>query len=215
MSERIITLFGEEIVPEQLKAVGRSRAKKKPAEQKEKEPEVQSETESETPVEAAVVNTALPGEMPLVETQANELATVQATATAPKEETKTEARSKKKAPAQDEATELPEGWKGDKQYYSIGEVAALFNVKTSHIRFWTNEFKIKVRTTRKGDRLYTPEQIKQLKTINHLVKERKFTLSGANAKVQEEKSIDVETIDLKQHLLQLRNKLVAIKNQLK
>jgi DNA-binding transcriptional MerR regulator len=164
MSERIITLFGEEIVPEQLKAVGKSRAKKKPEEKKEEEKVVVEETP------------------------------------APVEENKTFV--------------LPEDWEGNKQYYSIGEVAELFKVKTSHIRFWTNEFKLKVRTTRKGDRLFTAEQVRELRAIHHLVKERGFTLSGAKAKLKAQNKMDVETIDLKQSLLQLRNKLLIIRNQL-
>lgn len=110
--------------------------------------------------------------------------------------------------------DLPEEWEGDKKYYSIGEVSELFKVKTSHIRFWTNEFKLKVRTTRKGDRLYTPEQIREIKAIYHLVKERGFTISGAKAKLKAENKRDVETIDLNQSLTELRNKLIAIRNQL-
>ena len=110
--------------------------------------------------------------------------------------------------------DLPEEWEGDKKYYSIGEVSDLFKVKTSHIRFWTNEFKLKVRTTRKGDRLYTPEQIREIKAIYHLVKERGFTISGAKAKLKAENKRDVETIDLNQSLTELRNKLIAIRNQL-
>ncbi len=93
-------------------------------------------------------------------------------------------------------------------------MAALFKVKTSHIRFWTNEFKLKVRTTRKGDRLYSPAQVRELRTIHHLVKDRGFTLSGAKARLKKPNKIDVETIDLKQQLLQLRNKLLAIRNQI-
>ncbi|WP_276133008.1 MerR family transcriptional regulator [Polluticoccus soli] len=107
-----------------------------------------------------------------------------------------------------------EGWTPDKQYYSIGEVAGLFYVATSHIRFWTNEFALKVRTTRKGDRLYSPEQINELRTIYHLVKEKGYTIAGAKARLKEAKKTPVHTLDLKQSLLQLRNKLVDIKNQL-
>ncbi len=163
MSERIFTLFGEEIIPEQLKSAPKSRAKKKPEETKpEEKPEVVQPKE---------------------------------------EETKTFI--------------LPEDWEGDKQYYTIGEVAELFKVKTSHIRFWTNEFKLKVRTTRKGDRLFTAEQVRELRAIHHLVKERGFTLAGAKTKLKEQKQVEVEAIDLKKSLTQLRNKLVAIKNQLK
>ncbi len=109
---------------------------------------------------------------------------------------------------------LPEDWKGEKNYYTIGEVAALFNVKTSHIRFWTNDFKLKVRTTRKGDRLYTPDQIKELRTIYHLVKERGFTLSGAKAKLKTQNKRDVTTIDLKDALTNLRGKLQILRDQL-
>ncbi len=186
MSERIMTLFGEEIIPEQLKAVGKSRAKKAPQEKKE-----------ETPSE--IEDTASAAEAGAAETQ-------------PVADAKP-ASKKKTLPT--EKMELPEDWKGEKQYYSIGEVANLFKVKTSHIRFWTNEFKLKVRTTRKGDRLYTAEQVRELKAIYHLVKERGFTLNGAKAKMKAQNKRDVETVDLKHSLLQLRNKLLIIRNQLK
>jgi DNA-binding transcriptional MerR regulator len=109
---------------------------------------------------------------------------------------------------------LPMDWEGHKTYYTIGEVAALFKVKTSHIRFWTNEFKLKVRTTRKGDRLYTPELVKEVRAIYHLVKERGFTLAGAKARLKSASKKEVETVDLKQSLQQLRSQLVTIKNQL-
>jgi len=172
MSERILTLFGEEIVPEQHKAAPRSRAKKKEEEKRPEAPALTLEKAIEQPA------TAIP------------------------------------AAAAEKNFELPEDWKGDKKYYTIGEVATLFKVKTSHIRFWTNEFKLKVRTTRKGDRLFTPEQVRELRAIHHLVKERGFTLNGAKAKLKAQNKRDVETIDLKQSLLQLRNKLVVIRNQI-
>ncbi len=177
MSERIITLFGEEIVPEQLKAVGKSRTRKKTEEKKEEIPK------EETPKPAVVAEP--------------ENTIAEAKATEPEKE-----------------IIIPADWDGDKKYYSIGEVSALFKVKTSHIRFWTNEFKLKVRTTRKGDRLYTPEQIRELRAIHHLVKERGFTLTGAKAKLKAQNKMDVETIDLKHSLLELRNKLLIIRNQL-
>ena len=170
MSKGIVaTLFGDEIPPEQLKAVGKSRAKKKVA--------TAPTTETDTP-------------------------------------TVKEKPRKGKEKTDIKLDQLLEGWVGDKQYYSIGEVADLFRVKTSHIRFWTNEFALKVRTTRKGDRLFTPEQIRELRAIYHLVKERGFTISGAKAKLKSQKKMDVETLDLKQSLLQLRNKLLIIRNQL-
>jgi DNA-binding transcriptional MerR regulator len=181
MSNRIITLFGEEIEPEQLKSAAKPRAKKGAAKGAE---DVVSEIPGmEEPEPATAATEAIPQAPP------------------------------PKAAAEKPIT-LPEEWSGDKQYYAIGEVAELFKVKTSHIRFWTTEFKIKVRTTRKGDRLYSPDQIKELRAIHHLVKERGFTLTGAKAKLKAQNKMDVETVDLKQSLLQLRNKLVVIRNQI-
>jgi DNA-binding transcriptional MerR regulator len=182
MSDRIITLFGEEIIPEQLKAAGKSRAKKKPEEIKTAEPQQEEKQKKEEEII---------------------------------EETTPEPVEKGKKRELEKEIVLPEDWTGDKQYYTIGEVAELFKVKTSHIRFWTNEFKLKVRTTRKGDRLFTSEQIRELRAIHHLVKERGFTLTGAKAKLKSQNKMDVQTVDLRQSLLQLRNKLLIIRNQIK
>lgn len=175
MGTHILTLFGEEIIPEQKPAP----AKKKSAPKKKKAPK------EPVPVEEAAEEPA---------EQVKEI-----TATEPAEPKK----------------DILEDWKGDKKYYTIGEVAKLFKVRTSNIRYWTKEFAMKVRTTRKGDRLYTPEQVKEVRTIYHLVKERGFTISGAKAKLKENKKISVETVDLKDSLLQLRHKLVDLKNSLK
>lgn len=106
------------------------------------------------------------------------------------------------------------GWQADKQYYTIGEVASLFNVNTSHIRFWTKEFHLKVRTTRKGDRLYKPEDIRELATIYHLVKERGFTLAGARAVLKEEKKKLERELSLQTSLETLKKQLLTLKSQL-
>ncbi len=106
------------------------------------------------------------------------------------------------------------GWTPEKQYYTIGEVAALFEVRTSHIRYWTTEFDLQVRTTRKGDRLYSPSAIAALRAIYHLVKERGFTIPGAKAMLKEQPKTSVNTLDLRQALLQLRNQLLTIRNEL-
>jgi DNA-binding transcriptional MerR regulator len=108
---------------------------------------------------------------------------------------------------------LPE-WKLDKKYYTIGEVAQLFTVNTSHIRFWTNEFKLKPRTTRKGDRLYSPKDIAELRLIHHLVKEKKHTIKGAREKLKAKKSDVHSKLDLKDSLINLRDTLIKIKEQL-
>jgi DNA-binding transcriptional MerR regulator len=108
---------------------------------------------------------------------------------------------------------LPE-WKLDKKYYTIGEVAQLFTVNTSHIRFWTNEFKLKPRTTRKGDRLYSPKDIAELRLIHHLVKEKKHTIKGAREKLKGQKNDVHSKLDLKDSLINLRDTLLKIKEQL-
>ncbi|RYD55575.1 MAG: MerR family transcriptional regulator [Sphingobacteriales bacterium] len=125
-----------------------------------------------------------------------------------------EQQETKKKEVKAEQEDILQGWKADKQYYSIGEVAGLFGINTSNIRFWTKEFELKLRTTRKGDRLYTPNQVREIRTIYSLVKEQGFTIAGAKAKIKADKKSTVEAVDLKQSLLQLRNKLILMRNQL-
>lgn len=96
----------------------------------------------------------------------------------------------------------------DKRYYSMGELAKAFNVNASLIRFWDKEFDIlKPKKNAKGNRMFTAEDVKNLKVIYHLVKERGFTLDGAKTqlKVGQQKTLD--TFDI-------INKLEAIKAQL-
>jgi DNA-binding transcriptional MerR regulator len=74
--------------------------------------------------------------------------------------------------------------KVEKLYYSIGEVAEMLKVPVSTIRFWENEFDIlKPMKNKKGNRLFTPVDIKNLKILHHLVKEEGMTLSGAKKKL--------------------------------
>src|SRR5688572_28169006 len=66
-----------------------------------------------------------------------------------------------------------------KQYYGIGDVAQMFNVNVSLLRYWENEFDIlQPRKNRKGDRFFTPADIKNLLLIHDLLRRRKFTLDG-------------------------------------
>jgi DNA-binding transcriptional MerR regulator len=74
--------------------------------------------------------------------------------------------------------------KVEKLYYSIGEVAEMLEVPVSTVRFWENEFDIlKPMKNKKGNRLFTPADIKNLRIIHHLVKEEGMTLSGAKKKI--------------------------------
>jgi DNA-binding transcriptional MerR regulator len=67
-----------------------------------------------------------------------------------------------------------------KLYYSIGEVAAIFDVNTSLIRFWEKEFTvIQPKKNKKGNRLFTVKDIEHFNKIYQLVKEQGYTLDGA------------------------------------
>ncbi len=102
-----------------------------------------------------------------------------------------------------------------KRYYSISEVADMFGVSRSLIRFWENEFEIlKPHKNSKGDRRFTPQNIEQLQLIYHLVKERGFTLSGAKQEIQDRRQREkerqqiIETLEkVKEGLLDLRQLL--------
>lgn len=68
----------------------------------------------------------------------------------------------------------------EKKYYSIGEVAEIFGVATSLIRYWEGEFDIiKPRKDKKGNRRFTKDDIEKIRLIYHLVKEKGYTLTGA------------------------------------
>lgn len=106
--------------------------------------------------------------------------------------------------------ELPE-----KRYYGIGEVAKAFAVNTSLIRFWEKEFDIiKPKKNAKGNRKFTPKDIKNLKFIFHLVKERGFTLEGAKTHLKEEKKKSLDNFEIISKLESVKNQLTKIKNQL-
>tara|TARA_R110000868_G_scaffold289544_2_gene549749 strand:- start:2661 stop:2990 length:330 start_codon:yes stop_codon:yes gene_type:complete len=106
--------------------------------------------------------------------------------------------------------ELPE-----KRYYGIGEIAKAFNVNTSLIRFWEKEFDIlQPKKNAKGNRKFTPQDVKNLQLIFHLVKERGFTLEGAKTHLKENKSQTLSTFDIIQKLENVKAELIKIKNQL-
>ncbi|MCX6301665.1 MAG: MerR family transcriptional regulator [Bacteroidia bacterium] len=72
----------------------------------------------------------------------------------------------------------------EKLYYSIGETAKMLNVPISTVRFWENEFDIlKPLKNKKGNRMFTPTDIKNLKIIHHLLKEEGMTLPGAKKRI--------------------------------
>ncbi|OYT15925.1 MAG: MerR family transcriptional regulator [Bacteroidetes bacterium 4572_77] len=105
----------------------------------------------------------------------------------------------------------------DKLYYSIGEVAEMFQVNTSLIRFWEKEFTvIRPKKNKKGNRLFSPKDVDNFHLIFHLVKEKGYTLKGAkeilikeNKKIKADKELElVKTLkEVRGFLVQLRDNI--------
>ena len=103
----------------------------------------------------------------------------------------------------------------DKRYYSIGEVAKAFDVNAYLIRFWDKEFDVlKPKKNAKGNRMFTPEDVKNLQLIYHLVKERGFTLEGAKTHLKEGQKKTLDKFEIISKLETIRTQLTNIKNQL-
>lgn len=103
----------------------------------------------------------------------------------------------------------------DKRYYSIGELAKAFDVNASLIRFWDKEFDIlKPKKNAKGNRMFTPEDVKNLQLIYHLVKERGFTLDGAKTHLKEGQKKTLDKFEIVNKLEAIKQQLTNIKNQL-
>ncbi len=101
-----------------------------------------------------------------------------------------------------------------KQYYSIGEVAEMFNVNTSLIRFWENEFDIlQPRKNRKGDRHFRPVDIKNLLLIHDLLRRRKLTIEGAKDFLKKNKKAQ-ERFEMIDSLRKIRNFFLEVKASL-
>jgi DNA-binding transcriptional MerR regulator len=101
-----------------------------------------------------------------------------------------------------------------KQYYTIGEVARMFNVNASLIRTWENEFDIiEPRKNRKGDRYFRPVDIKNLLLIHQLIRKQKYTLEGAKDYMKKNKKA-AERFALMQSLQKIKNFLLEVKANL-
>ena len=102
-----------------------------------------------------------------------------------------------------------------KLYYSIGEVASLFDVNASLIRYWEKEFDIlKPQKNKKGNRLFTPQDLDNLRIIYHLVKERGFTLQGAKDKLRENKEDVVNKVEAIDSLNRIKSFLLDLKDEI-
>jgi DNA-binding transcriptional MerR regulator len=102
-----------------------------------------------------------------------------------------------------------------KLYYTMGEVAAMFDVNTSLIRFYEKEFDVlKPKKNKKGNRLFTPEDIENLKIIFHLIRDKGYTLNGAKEHLKnnlgdtKDNQRVIDSLEnLKKFLLEVRDQL--------
>ena len=102
----------------------------------------------------------------------------------------------------------------ERLYHSITQVASMFQVNTSLLRFWEKEFpQIKLRKNGKGDRLYTKEDIQLIGTIHYLTKQRKFTLEGTREYLKKDKKTVENETEIVQSLLQVKQFLLDIKTK--
>ena len=101
----------------------------------------------------------------------------------------------------------------EKLFYSISEVAEMFSVNQSNLRFWEKEFKqLQPKRNEKGTRFYTPENIQVIKQIIYLVNEQKLTLEGAKRKMSQKKDVIAKQQEIVERLKNIRNELIGISN---
>lgn len=105
--------------------------------------------------------------------------------------------------------------KVEKLYYTIGEVAKMFDVNTSLIRFWEKEFDvIKPHKNKKGNRLFTQQDVDNFHIIYHLVKEKGMTLKGASKKMKENKTETIDDFEIVKNLENIKAMLLDLKEHL-
>jgi DNA-binding transcriptional MerR regulator len=110
---------------------------------------------------------------------------------------------------------MSEDKKYEKMFYSIGEVAEMFGVNTSLLRFWEQEFDcIKPFKNKKGTRYFTPENIEALQTIYYLVKQCGYTLQGAKDRLKSDKIQLEKNVHIYNSLSKIKQFLLDIKSDL-
>lgn len=99
----------------------------------------------------------------------------------------------------------------EKLFYSISEVATMFDVNQSNLRFWEKEFKqLKPRRNDKGTRFYTADDIQVIKQIIYLVNEQKLTLDGARRRLTQRKDVVAKQQEVVERLKSIRKELLGI-----
>lgn len=103
----------------------------------------------------------------------------------------------------------------EKLYYSIGEAAEILDVPVSTVRFWDNEFEIlKPMKNKKGNRLFTQNDMKNLRIIHHLLKEEGMTLSGVKKRLSEKLEETDYKYEISQSLQKIKSMLLDIRDSM-
>ena len=104
----------------------------------------------------------------------------------------------------------------EKMFYSIGEVADMFGEDTSLVRFWSNKFKdiIKPQRNKKGNRLFTTEDIANFRIIHQLVREKGLTLDGAHKRMKDNRTGEDRSAEVRESLERVKEELLIIKDLL-
>ena len=101
----------------------------------------------------------------------------------------------------------------EKMFYSIGEVAEMFSVNTSLLRFWEKEFStiLDLSKDSRGNRQYTPQDISKIRVLHNLIKEQGYTLEGAQKYLKENKKEAFEKEAIYTSLIKIKEQLIALK----
>ena len=96
----------------------------------------------------------------------------------------------------------------EKIYYSISEIATMFSINQSNLRFWEREFKqLKPRRNEKGTRFYSKDDIQLIKQIIFLINDQKLTLDGVKKKLSDKKDVVVKQQEIKERLTAIRDEI--------
>lgn len=103
----------------------------------------------------------------------------------------------------------------EKKYYSIGEVASIFKVAPSLIRYWEGEFDIiKPKKDKKGNRRFTKDDIEKIRFIYQLVKVKGYTLQGAQEVIKKDQEKVFDKASLVDRLHQIKRFLIEIRDSI-
>lgn len=105
--------------------------------------------------------------------------------------------------------------KVEKLYYSIGEVAEILDVPVSTVRFWENEFEIlKPMKNKKGNRMFTQSDMKNLRIIHHLLKEEGMTIGGAKKRLAEKHEETDYKFQISESLQKIKDLLIELRDSI-